>query len=604
MTTLAVKMLVDENGDNFVPYASTAGLYDPDGETIAQKIAKKLETSSVIAGNGISVVPDSTNNTVEINCTMPGATLINNLTTTTSNQGALDAYQGYLLKNMIPTKLNQLNDRTTDLLSEPRFRSSTTVTTRPLFMMTRANRLTLLPPSQVIIEKSTDAGVTWVDYGATDDQKRNLFNGRNAGSISIPLKNGVRSTDCMVRITITGMRYNVPSGTAETVKYDYWNSNYIASCERYCQLHTLYFWVNAVNDKIWVKVERATGANSTTWNNIFDTSSNADRVGLSGWSGMDFVTFAQGVFGGGTTQTGNYWNYRITFRTCSSTTTSDATLFDDANLGTGYTTSAQSIAGINGYGDTMWTVPNNMAYIDHAYTWDNSLNVTFPANLAAATIHGYTIDTGTNNTSDTWVPVFNGSTIQHRVIPNTYNSTSPTLTGLTVNGAITTSSIIKNNVTSGEANVGAAYNGSMIYLYANANNHGLYDGTYGDIITVNSNGKSFAGNASSASLLSTNSSGQGTGIALSGRGSNYIYAGPNDAANGLGGALNNLVFSSWYGVSFTTNCGSQTYTGTNAVSINCRSGEMYAKTIYLNGSRGIRAADFSFSNGTLYITTT
>lgn len=61
-----------------------------------------------------------------------------------------------------------------------------------------------------------------------------------------------------------------------------------------------------------------------------------------------------------------------------------------------------------------------------------------------------------------------------------------------------------------------------------------------------------------------------------GRGTNYLSIGPNDAANGVGGALNNLVFSSWYGVSFTTSCTGQTYTGKNAVSINCRNGNVYA----------------------------
>ena len=65
-------------------------------------------------------------------------------------------------------------------------------------------------------------------------------------------------------------------------------------------------------------------------------------------------------------------------------------------------------------------------------------------------------------------------------------------------------------------------------------------------------------------------------IIKNGRGSNSIYNGPNDAANGVGGALNNLVFDSWYGVSFTTSCAGQTYTGKNAVSINCRTGNMYA----------------------------
>lgn len=66
-------------------------------------------------------------------------------------------------------------------------------------------------------------------------------------------------------------------------------------------------------------------------------------------------------------------------------------------------------------------------------------------------------------------------------------------------------------------------------------------------------------------------------------GSNSIYNGPNDATNGVGGALNNLVFSSWFGVSFTTSCSGQTYTNKNAVSINCRTGLLSANT--LSGNR-------------------
>ena len=66
-------------------------------------------------------------------------------------------------------------------------------------------------------------------------------------------------------------------------------------------------------------------------------------------------------------------------------------------------------------------------------------------------------------------------------------------------------------------------------------------------------------------------------------GPNSIYNGPNDSANGVGGPLNNLVFSSWYGVSFTTNCAEQTYTNKNAVSINCRTGQLYAREVQANG---------------------
>lgn len=39
------------------------------------------------------------------------------------------------------------------------------------------------------------------------------------------------------------------------------------------------------------------------------------------------------------------------------------------------------------------------------------------ASAAFKNLSGYTLDLGTNNTTDTWVPVMNGTTVQHRVIP-------------------------------------------------------------------------------------------------------------------------------------------------------------------------------------------
>lgn len=75
----------------------------------------------------------------------------------------------------------------------------------------------------------------------------------------------------------------------------------------------------------------------------------------------------------------------------------------------------------------------------------------------------------------------------------------------------------------------------------------------------------------------------GNSLYLNNRGSNSIYNGPNDSANGVGGPLNNLVFSSWYGVSFTTSYAGLTYTNKNAVSINCRTGQLYAREVQANG---------------------
>ena len=60
-------------------------------------------------------------------------------------------------------------------------------------------------------------------------------------------------------------------------------------------------------------------------------------------------------------------------------------------------------------------------------------------------LSAYTWSLGTDNTIDTWVPVLNNNVWEHRAIPTTYNSTAPTLTGLTVNGAATVNSITINS---------------------------------------------------------------------------------------------------------------------------------------------------------------
>lgn len=101
MAEYAVKVLKDENGEEFVPYTSTKALYDPQGITIDARLATKLETASLIAGSGIALSADNVNHTVTISSSAPGSNLINNLTTTNSGIGALDAYQGYVLKTSV-----------------------------------------------------------------------------------------------------------------------------------------------------------------------------------------------------------------------------------------------------------------------------------------------------------------------------------------------------------------------------------------------------------------------------------------------------------------------------------------------------------------------
>lgn len=77
-----------------------------------------------------------------------------------------------------------------------------------------------------------------------------------------------------------------------------------------------------------------------------------------------------------------------------------------------------------------------------------------------------------------------------------------------------------------------------------------------------------------------------------------IYAGPTDNVNGPGGDLNNIVVDSWWGLSFTTGCPNQTYTGKTAVGIDCREGIVKAVQFdgKLNGT-ATAAANGVYANG-------
>ena len=244
----------------------------------------------------------------------------------------------------------------------------------------RACRTFGLPADQIIIEQSTDGGVTWtegIDPNTgnlyTDSVKKSLFVGLRNGTVYIPLKNGVRSTDCMMRITITAMKYNVPEGTSETEKYNYWNSSYVtpaAATERYCTLDFGYFWLCALADNISIEHVMSTGENPNTW------VSDAILRTAYGWSGCNYVQFSGRTFGGSTAQTGNYWNHRFIFRTAAS-----GGSYDDSKLSSSYNTSPQYIQEISCYGSNCWVAANEMMKSDRPYTVNTNGSVNFPKDL-------------------------------------------------------------------------------------------------------------------------------------------------------------------------------------------------------------------------------
>lgn len=239
----------------------------------------------------------------------------------------------------------------------------------PLINITRANRLAFLPADQIVIEQTVDGGQTWTDAGYTDSQKAYLFSGLKSGWFNIPQIDGKMNTLCGLRVTITANKYNVPTGTAETEKYKYWDDEHWITSERYCSLTDFWFWLSSSENAISIKIEAATRANPNSWTALF----NHPEWGANGWSGSDYCRISSSVFGGGVGQQNHYCNYRFTFMTKPSA--------GKDTLGTQFQTQTQGISSIMGYGEMVWMSSNSMMELDHLYYWDPAKNTTFTGSI-------------------------------------------------------------------------------------------------------------------------------------------------------------------------------------------------------------------------------
>ena len=282
-------------------------------------------------------------------------------------------------KSDVPTKVSQLtNDKGYFAGSVPE--SSISATTgfangvpplaRALIDNCRANKLAFLPADQIIVEKTIDGGKTWTDAGVSDETKACTFSGVQYGGIELPQISGKMNTLCGVRVTFTAMKYDVPSGTAETDKYKYWNKNYVKSTERYCNLDYFWFWINSVNNAISVKLEVAAGDHPEAWWIQYDGG-----LRMTGWTGSNIIKQSKYVFGGSPSQTANPWNYRFTFMTVPPS--------GKTELSTGYETQSQMIYAIRGYGDVVWAAANNLMDTDNIYSVGVDKSTTFPATVSA-----------------------------------------------------------------------------------------------------------------------------------------------------------------------------------------------------------------------------
>lgn len=107
MANYPIKMLKDEGGTPFVPLVSTQGVRDPDGKTVQQILDTKLSPENLHGGQNVTITTQDDDCYINVEFP-PATTIIDDLDTQTGGQGALDAHEGYVLKNMIPEVVNNV----------------------------------------------------------------------------------------------------------------------------------------------------------------------------------------------------------------------------------------------------------------------------------------------------------------------------------------------------------------------------------------------------------------------------------------------------------------------------------------------------------------
>lgn len=112
MATYSIKMLKDEHNQPFVPLVSTDCIRDENNQTLQQILDKKLSPTNLLPGEHVSITTEGNN--CYVNVDLPAnLNIINNLTTDSAGQGALDAYQGKVLKDSIPLVVDDLSSTST-----------------------------------------------------------------------------------------------------------------------------------------------------------------------------------------------------------------------------------------------------------------------------------------------------------------------------------------------------------------------------------------------------------------------------------------------------------------------------------------------------------
>lgn len=321
-----------------------------------------------------------------------------------------------------------------------------------------ANRFAFGNPRGITVEYSNDGGNTWHDYGAIDEQKLRLTTTGTSFSLG---KHDVAppSLSNMLRITFD---VTIDKGII-------------------CYTNINKFIINvstAGMSNCYCTVQAAANTKNITYNDI------ATKVQINGWSGYNVINVPN-------------------FRTCELSTNENSYDYRyirfifgaDSIYDTKYYD--MCINRIYAYGGMGWRVPSSLASRGSLYSYDESQNATFPANVKATnfigTLQGNAnsaskLNTGTTGTSTKPIYFNNGVPATctyelNKTVPSTavFTDTKYTLSGDGTNKVtITDSNKSSQSITINNVQIAAVATYADKYSYNGMDRDFVYDAVDGE----------------------------------------------------------------------------------------------------------------------------
>ena len=206
-----------------------------------------------------------------------------------------------------------------------------------------ANRFAFMPAEAIEVEYSKDGGTTWLDYGATNEQKISCFSSLGATFISGKASNSNPATaDDQLRITLTQNKANL-----------------------YTQFNKFVFLISTNGSlRCKVTIQGLLGKNLTD-DTAYQTI--VENIPINGWSGYNVINDLPSnvIFG---PNGSHYGKLRFIFTNEGHDTLSP----NNAGL---------IIHSIYGFGGVGWMTPSNLAKFGHLYNWNAWKDAIFPNNV-------------------------------------------------------------------------------------------------------------------------------------------------------------------------------------------------------------------------------